>query len=236
VPVKFLVPFLEQASLEELGNDKTVLDMWANLLASASHYQSRQVLFIDLLGKLSTADARMIKLIYSRIRKEDWYTETADVDLWDIEECHIISENAAERLERRGDVLLNAFNDKVMICPPSTFDGLIRRACKPGVGREDMLPAYYHIRFIYGDDIVGDWNGALRKDVSLESSMSLVGFKILEKFTSTVRLVDSLDRRKQVRATVMWICLTSLGLDFIRACHVPARKQSWIRKRPIFAH
>src|SRR5215204_3690056 len=99
--------------------------MWANLLASAvSHYQSRQVLFIDLLGKLSTADARMIKLIYSRIRKEDWYTETADVDLWNIEECHIISENAAERLERRGDVLLNAFNDKVMICPPSTFDGL----------------------------------------------------------------------------------------------------------------
>jgi hypothetical protein len=53
VPVKFLVPFLEKASLEESGPDKTILDMWAHLLTSAiSSYQSRQILYIDVLSKL----------------------------------------------------------------------------------------------------------------------------------------------------------------------------------------
>src|SRR5438874_2406769 len=59
IPIKFIVPFLEAASLEEDTKDATISDMWASLFANAvTSYQSRHAVYVDILKKLSSEDAR----------------------------------------------------------------------------------------------------------------------------------------------------------------------------------
>jgi hypothetical protein len=50
IPIKFLVPFLEAASFEDVSSEKSLADMWGSLLASAvTAYQARHVIYIDIL-------------------------------------------------------------------------------------------------------------------------------------------------------------------------------------------
>src|SRR5215468_8206172 len=52
IPNKFLVPFLEQASLED--PDSSLVDMWASLLASAAKtYSSHHIHFVSIISHLS---------------------------------------------------------------------------------------------------------------------------------------------------------------------------------------
>jgi hypothetical protein len=51
VPNKFMVPFLERASIEEM--DTELVDRWADLLVSASEdYSSRFILYCNILSNL----------------------------------------------------------------------------------------------------------------------------------------------------------------------------------------
>jgi hypothetical protein len=63
VPLKFLVPFLEQASLqEEEGN---LSEMWSHLLAKArDSYCDRHVTFLGILNALSPAEAEVLKQMW----------------------------------------------------------------------------------------------------------------------------------------------------------------------------
>lgn len=60
VPNKFLVPFLEQASLED--PDSELVDMWAGLLASAeTEYSSHHVHFVSIIFQLSANQGDILK-------------------------------------------------------------------------------------------------------------------------------------------------------------------------------
>lgn len=62
VPLKFLVPFLENASLEEPQSE--LVKMWANLLvASAEHYDARFVHYVGIVSQISAAQARLFEAI-----------------------------------------------------------------------------------------------------------------------------------------------------------------------------
>jgi Abortive infection alpha len=224
VPVKFLVPFLEKASLEDWKDNKAVIDMWAHLLTSAiSGYQSRQILYIDILGKLSSADAKLLSLMHKRIRSESLYDEEdIDVDLWNIGDCEEVTETTRLRLEKKKDALLKDFGPQGLSAPifaSRLHERLIKRASRSSSWREDIVPVYFDLNFYYDKESLNGMSGPLEKGFYLDSIMNLVGFKLLERFTVSARLLDAIDLRKELRATVVWICLTSLGLDFIRACH-----------------
>lgn len=67
IPVKFAVPLLEAASLEE---DATLRSLWENLLAnsldgSRSVAPSRS--YVDVLAQLSPVEARILETIYSQV-------------------------------------------------------------------------------------------------------------------------------------------------------------------------
>jgi hypothetical protein len=52
IPNKFLVPFLEQASLED--PESSLIDMWASLLSSAAqHFSSYHTHFVSIISQLS---------------------------------------------------------------------------------------------------------------------------------------------------------------------------------------
>lgn len=64
VPIKFLVPFLEHASLEDDAEDLS--DLWAKLLVSAlDSYQSKHVSYITLLSQLSREQAELLTYLFS---------------------------------------------------------------------------------------------------------------------------------------------------------------------------
>ena len=62
VPNKFMVPFLEQASLED--PDSALIDLWAGLLVSVSEkFQSYHVHFVSIIGQLSSEQGEIFKKI-----------------------------------------------------------------------------------------------------------------------------------------------------------------------------
>jgi len=65
VPLKFLVPFLEKASLE--NEESPHIDVWARLLLAASQdYDVRFNYYTDILGKIGPEQARLLQRMRSR--------------------------------------------------------------------------------------------------------------------------------------------------------------------------
>jgi len=59
VPIKFLVPFLEKASLEE--PDSRLIDMWSNFLVSvAESYNPHFVYFVTIISQLSATQGQIL--------------------------------------------------------------------------------------------------------------------------------------------------------------------------------
>lgn len=58
IPTKILVPLLEKAALED-SSDRTMIDLWANLLASACGENSVPPRFINIVGELNTCQANL---------------------------------------------------------------------------------------------------------------------------------------------------------------------------------
>lgn len=62
-PLKFLIPYLENVSLEEEKND-TLIELWAKLLVSSStSFQREYTLFIRILNELSSIEAKIFNYI-----------------------------------------------------------------------------------------------------------------------------------------------------------------------------
>jgi hypothetical protein len=70
VPPKFLVPFLEKASLDDA--DSELVDLWANLLLSAAeNYEPHYPFFINLISQLSGREAVLFqKLIRTKSARD----------------------------------------------------------------------------------------------------------------------------------------------------------------------
>lgn len=62
IPLKFLVPFLESASLEEPDSD--LVRIWANLLvSSAENYSADNVYYVRIVSQISSISARLFEEI-----------------------------------------------------------------------------------------------------------------------------------------------------------------------------
>jgi hypothetical protein len=82
LPNKFIVPFLEKASLEE--PDSPLITLWANLLVSAStNYKSAHLHFLDIIHRMSPEQARILQRMVDRADDEDTflnnYEEIAEI-------------------------------------------------------------------------------------------------------------------------------------------------------------
>lgn len=62
VPLKVLIPLLEKGSQEE-ADDDFMIDMWANLLASAASDISVSPRFVGIIGELNGRQARLLRYI-----------------------------------------------------------------------------------------------------------------------------------------------------------------------------
>jgi hypothetical protein len=81
IPNKFLVSFLEQASLED-PKDTTLIDMWSNLLASAAKDgSSENAVFIKTMSQLTKEEAVLFENMltaYNKIGRKKSFSHYAD--------------------------------------------------------------------------------------------------------------------------------------------------------------
>lgn len=93
-PLKFLVPFIENSSLED-DADETMREMWAKLLVSSStEYKSEKSRFIRILNELSPQEAKLINYICDNPDKKqtlnyedvegDWTDSTVYITIRDL--------------------------------------------------------------------------------------------------------------------------------------------------------
>lgn len=81
VPNKFLVPFLEKASLEDPGSD--LVEMWANLLVSASEqFESYHTHFVSIMAQLSAKQGEIFKEIISTNSKHQLEAAVDNIRMW----------------------------------------------------------------------------------------------------------------------------------------------------------
>ncbi len=74
VPMKFIVPFLEKASLENA--DSELVELWANLLVSAAHhYNPHYIHFVTIISQMSAQQAR----VFTNILRTDDASRLDDV-------------------------------------------------------------------------------------------------------------------------------------------------------------
>lgn len=93
-PVGFLVPYLEDCSLESPDDDR-LIDMWARLLKSASaNYQSEHNLFIRLMREMTAKEARLFEYLVSakdRVFEQGWNLDDVET-AWHDPYVHIALE------------------------------------------------------------------------------------------------------------------------------------------------
>jgi len=77
VPNAFALRFFQSASMSE--DDEVITELWANLLINSSiSFDSRKLLYLDILDKISPADARILDAMVDR---EEEYRLTASLNI-----------------------------------------------------------------------------------------------------------------------------------------------------------
>jgi Abortive infection alpha len=100
VPLKFLVSFLEQASLQEEEGDLS--EMWSHLLAKAREsYSHRHVTFLGILNALSPAEAEVLKHMWRTADPQELFSA------WTVHTPMDHLERHMESSSLRGGVLLH---------------------------------------------------------------------------------------------------------------------------------
>jgi Abortive infection alpha len=113
IPLKILVPLLEKGSQEE-ADDDFMIDMWANLLASAASSTEVQPRFVGIIGELNGHQARLLQFIALKKGEhvEDYYQEA--VLRWLTDE--LANQPGPEELGDKIDELFKAGGVHLALC------------------------------------------------------------------------------------------------------------------------
>jgi hypothetical protein len=215
IPSKGLVPLLEKASLESLG-DKAMIELWANLLASAAlGNQSNLPRYVTILSEINGRQARLLQRIM--LRGDESYARDAELlldHLWPADEASLLQrlrqEHTAPDIDKMRATIFREFN----------MDGLALETIMFGRGMEqwDSVP---HERtgtsWLKFDkhrldlDILESLN--LIKDMTFKN-MEFLGYEI----------------------SVFFYTVTPLAVDMFAACNpdlMKGRLSMTGRKRPV---
>jgi hypothetical protein len=115
IPAKGLVPLLEKASLESLG-DRTMIELWANLLASAAlGNQSNLPRYVTILSEINGRQARLLQRIM--LRGDGSYMRDAESlleNLWGADQPGVLlrlrQEHSEPNIKKMTDTVADVLN------------------------------------------------------------------------------------------------------------------------------
>lgn len=238
IPIKFIVPFLEAASFEDVTQSSAIPDMWASLFASAvTSYQARHALYIDILKKLSSQDALYIRKLHKKLMKEQIYRDDGfDPDMWNGSDKQDQIESFQEAFREQGRLIVDIYRRRGFVIRPNPFDARMQK-CVSYSSRTDIIPLQFDLGLYQPEGWTNGTSSPFKNSIKdVDVIFNLVSLGLMEKFE-----VFSWYPRPHVpgdwaaRATCSFAVLTSLGFDFMKTCSrdkVP-RRQS--RKKIIVA-
>ena len=189
VPTKFLVPFLEKASLEKPNSE--LVDRWSDLLLSASHNAGLPPRFISVLADLNFREATILKKIAISSRNEA-------ILHWFVEAYLNYDERRMERELR--PALKQKFKST-----DSVFEYILNSLEKPGgIITHIFFEKEYDLEAAYSHELV---DGEFDSVCSILQSLGLVrSSKLQAEYPATGDL------------TVYFVHLTHFGSEFLIAC------------------
>jgi hypothetical protein len=110
LPNKFLVPFLEQASLED--PDGVLVDMWASLLESAAiDYDSHHIHFVSIMSQLSPKQGHLLQQLVGTDSRNEF--DAAMVNIQVFYQSHQVREEVVTIVDDLAEKTDGAFIEKL---------------------------------------------------------------------------------------------------------------------------
>lgn len=203
LPNKFLVPFLEKASLEEL--DSVLIDRWADLLASCSaDPQSAHPRFVQILSELGADDAQLLNRITLNNLEEHRIDKAIDMIHWMY--APNVTMNALELfwpMEHDLGVIATIFQNLAL----DLFS-------RPGVSLTHMSLLGARDKRILAFDTpdLSKCPAILTNNLHRRSLDILISLHLLAEYNLTV------PNESFVSVQISYVCLTSLAADFLIRC------------------
>ncbi|QOZ52665.1 DUF2442 domain-containing protein [Bradyrhizobium sp. CCBAU 53338] len=194
---KFLVPFLEKASLED--EESSLIDLWAGLLASAAEGGSSQhIHFVSIISQLSPAQGSLFaKLIHTKSEERLGLAMDYIKNL----EFHAVRDALTKRLE------------PILASLPTAFDPI-----------ESKIAEYLDclgVAVVYGDLGIASPDNFVEIDFpngEIYSDAIDVDFSILEA-VGLIRRVETTFVAKEIYSiSLVYYHLASMGFHFAKAC------------------
>jgi Abortive infection alpha len=194
-PVKFLVPFLERASLED--TDTELHSRWAALLVSASrNYEARHLTYIDILSRLSSDEISILEEVCVKDARfpQTWHPDSH------LQQNRRIAEKAALKFNVRDASTLKSQSIFLQLVEDQPFTyGRIMNAITGGLAN---LEAFY-------------------SEFGKPTDTRYKSLEILER----ERLIEfGRAKPSGAAAEVSWFSVSNLGLDFAKDCSPSARR------------
>lgn len=194
IPIKFLIPFIEDCSLEQ--EDSPLIEQWASLLASASKgFDPLHVAIRDVLKNISSKEAQLLKTLGSTIEPKLFSDDVSS---------HQIIEHINVNI--RGVIAEHACNFKIAM-PDDDFDIMLHELVTLPV-----IPIFYQIPHTQGVTRTVETNFSTTDRGSI---FLLERLEILEVQEARFTLSDD----PQVSDLVLtYAHLTAFGVEVFQQC------------------
>jgi hypothetical protein len=195
IPMKFLVPFIEDCSLEE--EDSPFIEQWAALLASASKgFNPLHVAIRDVLKNISSKEAELVGALGRAIQPKLFEDKVSSHQIMDHIDVNI-----------QGIIGYHARKFKIAM-PDSYIDRMLRELTRA----VPVIPIFYHIPMQSGvtKTIDTTYAGADRGSIFL-----LERLEILKSEEARFQLSDDPDISDVV---ISYAKLTAFGVEVFREC------------------
>jgi hypothetical protein len=215
IPMKFLVPFIEDCSLED--EESPFIEQWASLLASASKgFDPLHVAIKDVLKNISSKEAALIEILGTTIEPKLFEDKVSSYQIMDHIDVNI-------------DGIIGHHASKFKVAMPESYiDKLLRELIK----KVPVIPIFWHIPVQRGVTRTVDTNysGADRGSIFL-----LERLEILKSQEARFELSEDHDIADVV---LSYAKLTAFGVEVFRECvgfSGGGQKRKPLRKKRAFA-
>jgi len=197
-PLKFLIPFFEKVSIEDI-NDDTLVEMWARLLVSAgSNYSARQMRYSGLLSQMSGDQACILQGIATNYDGVIGVDVDPDAMFYNLIESRLVAS------------LKNITEDD----PQKLYESVLNEIAIPGVS---VVIVQFELK---ADKTIHDWTGD-----EIYADGQSVDFELLRSSDLIEKVATDFFELKHAELTVTLYYMTELGFDFWKACcNVPESK------------
>jgi hypothetical protein len=215
IPMKFLVPFIEDCSLED--ENSPFIEQWAALLASASKgFDPLHVAIRDVLKNISAKEAELIGALGTAIQPKLLEDKVSSYQIADHIDVNI-----------RGIIGHHASKFKVAM-PDRHIDRMLRELTQA----VPVIPIFYHIPMQLGVTKVVDTNYS---SADRGSIFLLERLEILKSEEARFQLSE--DDPDIADVVISYAKLTAFGVEVFRECVGLSKggKRKPIRKKQAFA-